>query len=63
LALEVNWQLGWNGGEGESEFRKSVVVSAFFESDVEVIRDGALLNDSVSGLCSLLGEGHFGYGF
>lgn len=30
LALEIDCQLGWDGGEGESEFRKSVVVSALF---------------------------------
>ncbi len=55
LALEVDWQLGGNGGEGEVKFRKTIVVSAFFEDDVEVIGDGSLLNNSVSGLCSLLG--------
>ena len=54
MALEIDWQLGWDGGESESEFRKSVIVSALFEDDVEIIGDGALLDDSVSGLCSLL---------
>ena len=30
LALEVNWQLGGKGVEGEVKFRKTIVVSALF---------------------------------